>query len=674
MKYCKLFLVFSSIALTFSFSLKSEECQSAEPICNIKSENHSSSSSSLSFDSEIFSSNEIKRNSKKCRPKKCKKCHFKQNNSIQCCCETTVQKCRESRFAPNNCTKDESVAEKQVAFNRRLAAACISVILQKNNNIETQNNGDQELVADFAAQFSKTLEHSFQNGLLSSQGASSYAQLVKAINDGEQADFNAIVRAPGATIKLVNPQAGLAFSLEGADSSLFEISRFPTINSASAAALLIEDYLMELNRDVLFSEYGTGTGTDANGSGGSRTNDAAAVLQDLGTAYKGPRNIAGIVDASVIFRGNFYGSAIGPYISQFLFLPTKAPNTPSFDPNLFILFDQTYPIPSGREFGVSFNDFVTIQNGRVPKPYVASDFSGKRYIISGRDMGSRVHFDAPYEAYYNAIVILSSNGFPLSAFLPYVNGTITNEAPFGTLGIPDAFAMIGDVTAEALKAAWAQKWRAQRALRPEAFGGLVQQVKVTGQNPFNLDESLFVPHAGIDVLALIKAKNTLQAGFPANTLTPAEAGTYLLSQMYPEASPAHPSYPAGHACIAGACITIIKAIFENTTLIKDFVTPVIPNPANPTQLIPLIGNGENIITVASELDKLAFNVALGRDWAGVHYRADGLQGILLGEQVGIEYLREQACKYTEQSFQGFILTKIDGTRILVTASGVNALN
>ena len=217
---------------------------------------------------------------------------------------------------------------------------------------------------------------------------------------------------------------------------------------------------MELTRDVLFSQYGTGIGSDSNGFGGSLTNDAAQVLQDLRNAYTGPRNSAGIVDASVIFKGNFYGSLIGPYISQFLLLPIQTVGAPNFNPAIFRKSVQTYPIASNREFGVSFNDFVTIENGKIPKPYTALDFNGNRYIVTGRDLASFVHFDTPYEEYYNAITILASNGFPLSANLPYRNGTIINEAPLNN-GSPDVFTMVGDVTSEALKAAWAQKWRTQ---------------------------------------------------------------------------------------------------------------------------------------------------------------------------------------------------------------------
>ena len=76
------------------------------------------------------------------------------------------------------------------------------------------------------------------------------------------------------------------------------------------------------------------------------------------------------------------------------------------------------------------------------------------------------------------------------------------------------------------------------------------------------------------------------------------------------------------------------------------------------------------MTVASELDKLAPNIGMGRNWAGVHYRADADQGILLGEQVAIKYLQDHACTYTEQGFTGFTLTKIDGTRIRITGTSV----
>ena len=39
-------------------------------------------------------------------------------------------------------------------------------------------------------------------------------------------------------------------------------------------------------------------------------------------------------------------------------------------------------------------------------------------------------------------------------------------------------------------------------------------------------------------------------------------GTFLLPQAYSEGCPQHPSYAQGHASIAGACATLLKAAFD----------------------------------------------------------------------------------------------------------------
>ncbi len=591
-------------------------------------------------------------------------------------CPDACQNIAASRFTTND--------DRIPAFQRRLGADCLRTLGQKYNNITKENNGDEKEVPDFAAQFSKGLEHDEATGLLTYSGQKNYKRLLKAIRTGSQTAYNSIARAHVATRRFTNPQGSATFSLEGADSSLFSIPLFPKISSPEAAAELIELYLMELCRDVLFSDYGTGLGTDANGFGGSLTNDAASVLQDLGAAYIGPRNPqTNEVDASVLFRGNSSGNLIGPYVSQYLWIPLKTipktifgpalnvnslqTNSP-FDPQgVFTQMLQLRPIAQDREFGIKFLDFVAIQNGAIPEPYQSSDYDQvlKRYIVTGRDMASYVHCDTPYEEYYNALNVLFSAGFKLSPYSPYANGTIINEDPFVSLGYFDIYAAVGGVAVEAAKAAWAQKWRAQRVLRPEAFAGLVNNAKVSGTNPFNLSDLFFDTHAGIDVLALVQDHNAANVN---------GAPTYLLSQVYPEASPLHPSYPSGHATIAGACITVIKAFFDDQALISSLIPPVKPDPNDPAVLVPLTSQeGRDLLTVASELDKLAFNVGNGRNFAGIHYRADAEFGVRLGEQVAIKYLQDRAVTYSETTFAGFQLTTVDGVRIRITADKVVAI-
>ena len=360
---------------------------------------------------------------------------------------------------------------------------------------------------------------------------------------------------------------------------------------------------------------------------------------------------------------------VGPFISQFLLMDVYKVN------NIHAPESQTLPVAQKREFGVSWDDLIAIENGHVPKPYQPSDFDGQRYIITGRDMATYVHYDAGTAsvAYLNAINILFVKGFPFAPNLPYYNGSMPNECSFVTLGIADVSAVVSGVITEALKCAWMNKWRAYRRLRPEAMGGLVHHAKVSETNPYGLHGSLFASHAGINTLSLVRDHNALQATAPYDPLellTPEEAQTYLLSQMYPEASPAHPAYPSGHATIAGACTTVIKAFFDDQALISSHLTPVKPNPADPTELVALSGEGEDVMTLGGELEKLASNIAFGRNFAGIHYRCDGDYGILLGERVGIAYLQDQARKYQEQGFTGFELTKRNGQRIRITADNV----
>jgi hypothetical protein len=57
----------------------------------------------------------------------------------------------------------------------------------------------------------------------------------------------------------------------------------------------------------------------------------------------------------------------------------------------------------------------------------------------------------------------------------------------------------------------------------------------------------------------------------------------------------------------------------------------------------------------------------------VHYRADGDEGLLLGEQVALKILQDWVYTYNEQGFTGFELTLRNGDRVRVTAEGVTVL-
>ena len=109
--------------------------------------------------------------------------------------------------------------------------------------------------------------------------------------------------------------------------------------------------------------------------------------------------------------------------------------------------------------------------------------------------------------------------------------------------------------------------------------------------------------------------------------------------------------------IAGACVTVLKAFFDEAFVLP---TPVVAS-ADGRTVTPYIGPA---LTVGSELNKLASNVALGRDWSGVHWRSDGSAGLRLGEAVALGILADERTTFSER-FHGFALTTFDGTTLTI---------
>jgi len=190
--------------------------------------------------------------------------------------------------------------------------------------------------------------------------------------------------------------------------------------------------------------------------------------------------------------------------------------------------------------------------------------------------------------------------------------------------------------ARALKAVWFQKWFVHRRLRPEAFGGRIH-VRKRHLADYPIHEDVLRSEA------LDRVKHRF--------------GTYLLPMVFPEGSPTHPAYGAGHGTVAGACVTILKAVFDETFVVPN---PVVPSDTG-TGLVHFSGPP---LTVGGELNKLASNVATGRNHAGVHWRSDGIESLKLGEAIAIAILRDQLSTLNEGG--SFQLTKFDGTPIVIS--------
>ncbi|MFM8392609.1 MAG: vanadium-dependent haloperoxidase, partial [Acidobacteriota bacterium] len=150
-------------------------------------------------------------------------------------------------------------------------------------------------------------------------------------------------------------------------------------------------------------------------------------------------------------------------------------------------------------------------------------------------------------------------------------------------------------------------------------------------------------------------REILEAGAPREVYR--KFGSYLLPMAYPEGSPTHPSYGSGHAVVAGACVTVLKAWYDESWKI--------PNPvAVAPDGLSLMPYREGDLTVGGELDKLASNIALGRNFAGVHWRSDATESLKLGEDVAIQMMADMKSCFNE-TFNGFELKRFDGQRVTV---------
>lgn len=522
--------------------------------------------------------------------------------------------------------------------NRKTTTQQARVQTSKNQAVQPlfaqPTNGDEELYADKRGSYGKGLAQLDSNGLVN---PAAFQKMVNVIRSGVPLAFNTIPMGTDPVIKkLVSPESSYDINLIGGDSWRFSMQAPPTLTSAEKADEMVELYWQSIARDVLFSDYNTN----------STIADAIADLNNL-SDFQGP-TVNGAVTPTTVFRMDLPGVLAGPYISQFLYLDVSFSDT---------VFSQRYTLARPNDPNTNFyNDFLTnlteylsVQAGNLPIRAITPD-PINHYIASGRDLASFVHNDPPQLPYIFALLILlgkaNQDKTVLNPGNPYLHNK--TQSAFVDFNTAQYISLIGEAAEYALRAAWYQKWNVHRTLRPEEFGYLVHQQKTDVYNYGLNDDVINSP-----VLPLITALN--QA---INTdLTP----VYLLSQTYPEGCPLHPTYPAGHAAVAGACVTMLKAFFNNDYILTG---NVVPDPLDSTELLPYTGG--DTLTVGGELNKLGANIAMGRDFAGVHFRSDCYEGLLLGEQVALSILEDWA--YTMHiPFSGFTLTTFSGKTITVGA-------
>ena len=506
------------------------------------------------------------------------------------------------------------------SFALRVAAATREALIPVPQHT---TNGDEALYADKSGTYSKVV---LQDGI-GLVNLNAFQTFRNAINAGTFAAFEAIITGGPRTMN--GPLSGRAFALEGSDDVQFgnapspanQINQVvvppaPAVASEAFGTEMIEMYWASLLRDVAFTDY----------SSNATAIQAAAELSNQPT-YTGPRDGSGSVTPDLLFRGPYPGDTVGPYLSQLYIQPTYLGVQPINQQVITLVPDVDYmtdPVT-----------FQQVQNGIDTGAAVQFD-PQLRYFHDGRGLTATTHVDELFQEYFLAYLILQSMRAPSNPANPYAFSSKQNG--FGTFGGPDIAATFAAASRAALNSVWYQKWWIHLRLRPESGGGIVRQILTGAPNP---------PAAPLH--SNILNSQAVQASF-------AKFNDYFLAQAFPEGSPSHPAYPAGHGAVGGACITILKFFFDGSF--------VIPNPLVATNdglsLVHYTGGDAGQMTVAGELNKLANNVSFAHGLhAGIHYRSDTTFAIQLGEAVAISLLQDRAQTYAEKFTIN--LTKIDGS-------------
>lgn len=542
------------------------------------------------------------------------------------------------------------------AYNLRLQSATFQKIAPLPDH---PSNGDEDRYPTRIGSFSKGLPHNS----LGEVNQTAYNAFLQAIKTGNPDDFERVPMGD-TQVQFKNPQAGLTYQMEGIDPAHIYQQPAPAFASAEIAGEIAENYWMALLRDVSFLDYNSDPLANAAAADLTKFSDfrgprfrPARLLgrpdSNLSTvqaiAESGPsanpesivaneqqpspqlrtlrQQQTGPVTTATLFRGNTPGDLIGPYVSQFLWkdIPYGVQS---------ISQKMRTPIP-GDDYMTTYSDWLYSQNARgnlnLPNRYDQT----RRYIRNGRDLGEWVHIDVLFQAYFNAALLLLGMAAPTDPNNPY--NKYRNQCGFGTFGPPHIQALVCGVATNALRAVWYQKWFVHRRLRPEAFAGRIHN-HLTNATTYPI-------HADILNSAAVQEVNR-------------KFGSYLLPMAFVEGCPSHPAYGAGHATVAGACVTVLKWWFDESWPIPD---PVVPTPDG-LSLVPY--RGTEPLTVGNELNKVAANVAFGRNIGGVHWRSDAWESLKFGEAVAISVLQDQKDCWNER-YPGLSLTKFDGTRITI---------
>lgn len=486
--------------------------------------------------------------------------------------------------------------------------------------------------------------------------------------------------------------AGLAFDMEGPDAQAVTMPPAPVLGSDELTGEIAEVYVQALMRDVPFNALSAGvikktslskkckqlTEDDLKQKGlKNNLQDVKQVLActellkklkwfseenlKLNDAEEKRRHGRKCPHPGSAFRGITKGDDIGPYISQFLLIGNTGINSSDDERNPedglisygAISIDQRVRVAIPKvDYMQKWEEWFDVQNAadfRGKEDYIDND-PKRRFIHTPRDLATYVHYDALYEAYLNACLILLGSGIKFDPGIPFQeDDDRDHQLGFAHFGGPHILSLVTEVATRALKAVRFQKYNIHRRCRPEVLAARITKADMlSDMAPELLQVRSDLGIAADEILGKVSTRN-------GNLFESTKKGkNYLLPMAFCEGSPMHPAYGAGHATVAGACVTILKAFFDCNSLFK-------PNGKDSDKAFVSVDNGASLdlidvldnhcekahLTVEGELNKLASNISIGRNWAGVHYFSDYYESLLMGEQIALGILEEQKVMFNE---------------------------
>lgn len=513
--------------------------------------------------------------------------------------------------------QDEAKAPGNPASRVVDAKARLNTLINKNyeglEKVRHITNGDEvkygpDSEFPFIGNFHKTLPH-YADGTVN---VSAYQYMCEECVS--KADVEACEKVPGMG-GLANPMGGNYLPAMGIPPFASVTPPPPSVDSAELGLQYAELSWMAILGDIPFSQYGS----DPLVQEAADSMSALAARDDVDNLFwSRPVGADGIDPATQLFRMNYMGTTDGPIVSQILHKEFTYDGI-HIDPKMQTLLNHA---------NMTWEQFLCMENGEGgfanPCFTLPERDTEARYIRNARDLGVLAQSDRITSVYSRAARIVLGFNFGYYASLPRQFGFATH----GFARVNEQIVAV--VAAEAH--AWFSKWNVHRFLRPEAYGGLVEQ-RVSGGTPFPVHESLL--YSGV-IDELIN-----------------KFGNALLPQL--RGSPSHPSYPAGHAISAGACVTVLK-VYADPDGNKCFPSPIVEASPDGLSLNTVIedNSGDDCLTVNGELNKLAHNLSMGRDMSGVHWRADDVAGMLQGEEVAISYLQDELDRQPECGALKFI--------------------